>query len=139
MHKTIVGLFSLQRFNKDIKNPLQKYNGNEQQRKRTDLNMTETWRKLDRIAKTWYNTFPQIINVAETWNSMFQSHLRNSETWDFVLCHFSGIDNCWLQKNAYFSNSVSLVNCFIITYKFSVDICLGRLKPVAEERHLWFV
>ena len=139
MHKTIVGLFSLQRFNKDIKNPLQKYNGNEQQRKRTDLNMTETWRKLDRIAKTWYNTFPQIINVAETWNSMFQSHLRNAETWDFVLCHFSGIDNCWLQKNAYFSNSVSLVNCFIITYKFSVDICLGHLKPVAEERHLWFV
>ena len=144
----MIDLFSLQRFNKGIKNPLQKHSGNEEQRERPDVNMTETWvdisvpetwRKLDRIAKTWYNTFPQIINVAETWNSMFQSHLRNSETWDFVLCHFSGIDNCWLQKNAYFSNSVSLVNCFIITYKLSVDICLGRLKPVAEERHLWFV
>ena len=42
MHKTLIGFFSSQRFNEDIKNPLQKYNGNEQQRKRPDLNMTET-------------------------------------------------------------------------------------------------
>ena len=87
--------FSSQRFNEDIKNPLQKYKGNEQQRKRPDLNMTETWLdisvpeiwwKLDRIAKIWYNTFPQNVNVTETWNSMFFSRLRNVETWDFVLC-----------------------------------------------------
>ena len=95
MHKTMIGFFSSQRFSEDIKNPLQKYNGNEQQRKRPDLNMTETWLdisvpeiwwKLDRIAKTWYNTFPQNVNVTETWNSMFFSRLRNEETWDFVLC-----------------------------------------------------
>ena len=86
-------LFSLQRFNKGIKNPLQKHSGNEEQRERPDLNMTETWvdisvpetwRKLDRIAKTWYNTFPQNVSVAETWSSMFPSHLRNAETWDFI-------------------------------------------------------
>ena len=78
---------------------LQKHNGNEQQRKRPGLNMTETWldisvpetwRKLDRIAKPWYYTFPQNVNVTETWSSMFLSRLRNAETWDFVLC-LSGV------------------------------------------------
>ena len=89
----MIDLFSLQRFNKGIKNPLQKHSGNEEQRERPDVNMTETWvdisvpekwRKLDRIAKTWYNTFPQNVSVAETWSSMFPSHLRNAETWDFI-------------------------------------------------------
>ena len=73
----------------------QKHNGNEQQRKHPDLNMTEkwldisvpeTWQKLDRIAKTWYNSLPQNVNVVETRSSMFPSQLRNAETWDFVLC-----------------------------------------------------
>ena len=48
--------------------------------------------------------------------------------------HFSGIDNCWQLTNAHLFNSVSMVNCFIITYKFSVEICLGCSKSVSEER-----
>ena len=78
-----------------LKIRFQKHNGNEQRRKRPDLNMTEiwiaisvpeTWRKLDRIAKSWYYRFPQNVNVTETWSSMFPSRLRNAETWVFVLC-----------------------------------------------------
>ena len=102
----MIDLFSLQRFNKGIKNPLQKHSGNEEQRERPDVNMTETWvdisvpetwRKLDRIAKTWYNTFPQNVSVAETWSSMFPSHLRNAETWDFI-------EENWVSLTAHASN-----------------------------------
>ena len=94
MHETIIGLFSLQTSSRIFKIRLQKHNGNEQLPKRPNLNMTEiwiaisvpeTWRKLDRIVKSWYYRFPQNVNVTETWSSMFPSRLRNAETWDFAL------------------------------------------------------
>ena len=59
---------------------------------------------LDRIAKTWFDTFPQSLNVAETWSSVFPLRIKNAVTWDFVLwllCHLSHFWGFSLTNNVF--------------------------------------